>query len=108
MASPISINEIEHTEKFIINHFSEICNNGESATFNLIHAIINPLCSTNKDQHKVRECWFITQGQGLLTLNDSDTVPVAKGQLFFFDSMISHQLYNTSSDVTLELLSVWW
>jgi mannose-6-phosphate isomerase-like protein (cupin superfamily) len=108
MIKSISVADTEQSEKFRIDHFCKIISDDENAVFNIIHAVVNPLCSTDRDQHTVKECWFITQGYGLLTLNDANTIPVAKGQLYFFDSMVSHQLYNSSPDVHLELLSIWW
>lgn len=108
MISLIDIHEVEQSEQFLLSYFSKIKIGDEPVGFNVMHGVVHPLCGTDRDQHAVRECWFITQGSGILTLHDTESIPVGKGQLYFFDSMVSHQLQNTSPDMPLELVSIWW
>jgi len=108
MIKQISVEKVDHAETCKISHFSQIPDDDSKQPFNLIHLVVNPLCNTERDQHRVKECWFILQGKGLLTTDDIHTTQVEKGQLFFFESMMAHQLYNSSSDSDLEVLSIWW
>jgi mannose-6-phosphate isomerase-like protein (cupin superfamily) len=95
---PINIREVEQTQDFVMNYFSN----------SIMHATVKPLSSTERDEHKVKEYWFVTHGSGELTINDSEKVTIKKGQLYFFDSFVSHQLYNPSTSENIELLSIWW
>ncbi|PZR04408.1 MAG: hypothetical protein DI539_25570 [Flavobacterium psychrophilum] len=107
MIQLIDIKKVEQSSSFTIHHFKDI-GIQHGSLFNMILATVQPLCSTDRDQHTVKECWLITQGEGVLTLNNTELSKVSKGQLIFFDSMVSHQLHNPSVDTCLEFVSVWW
>jgi mannose-6-phosphate isomerase-like protein (cupin superfamily) len=100
--------QIEQTDSYEMHHFSKMINNIQVSDFNLIRFIVKPNKGSIEDKHKVREYWFICKGKGNLSINGMAPVPVKEGQLFFFDSMISHQIHNTSMNENLEILSVWW
>jgi len=63
-------------------------------------------CTSRLDQHSVRECWMIAQGQGQLTY-DGVPLRVEQGDVLFFESMKSHQVHN-DGDITLIISTVWW
>lgn len=107
MKNQIKIGKIEQSRGVIIKYFSQIIVT-PPADFNIIHFSVSPGCTTENDRHKVRECWFILRGKGLMTLNDTDCSSVEEGELYFFDSMVSHQVFNISYEASLEILSIWW
>ncbi|MFN9500554.1 MAG: cupin domain-containing protein [Chryseotalea sp.] len=104
---PINIREVEQTQDFVMNYFSNSIGSTD-AVVSIMHATVKPLSSTERDEHKVKEYWFVTHGSGELTINDSEKVTIKKGQLYFFDSFVSHQLYNPATSENIELLSIWW
>ena len=75
--------------------------------FNLIHFFVNPGAQSVLDQHKVKEYWFVMKGSGELKIN-GENCDVKAGELYFFDSMISHHITNKSQTESLEILSIWW
>ena len=108
MKPDMQIKEIESLDSCSIIHFSKTLGETDVSPFNVIHASIKPGGNTERDQHKVREYWFIAHGSGRLVLNDHEMFNVAKGELYYFDSMVSHQLFNLSDQEDLEILSMWW
>lgn len=59
------------------------------------------------DQHEVRECWMIAQGEGELEFNGDKFISVKAGEFYFFDSMETHRIKNTGVK-ELIIHSVWW
>jgi mannose-6-phosphate isomerase-like protein (cupin superfamily) len=104
----IDIKEIESNSSFLIKHFLNDKDGINRSPFNIIDAVVYPQSKTDRDQHLVKEYWFIKEGKGKLIINDSEVFNVSKGELLFFDSMISHEIYNESIDQNLEFLSIWW
>lgn len=108
MKKSIAIREVERTDDLVMRTFLKSIGVSEEAEFNIMHAVVKPAGSTDRDQHKVREYWFIVHGSGELVLNDTERINVEKGELYFFPSMLPHQIFNHSQDENLELLSIWW
>ncbi|MEL6862987.1 MAG: class I tRNA ligase family protein, partial [Bacteroidota bacterium] len=59
------------------------------------------------DIHEVRECWFISEGQGSLIYNGEKLQEVKAGEVLYFDSHQSHAIENTG-DSNLVIFSTWW
>lgn len=108
MKKSIDIREIEQLDHLVMRTFFKTIGDSGEAGFNIMHAVLDPASRTERDQHEVKEYWFITHGSGELLLNDTERITVKKGELYFFPSMASHQLFNTSEHENLELLSIWW
>lgn len=67
---------------------------------------VEPKCTSRQDVHTVRECWMIAQGKGQLTY-DGHQVKVDQGDVLFFESTKSHQIYN-DGEKPLVISTVWW
>lgn len=67
---------------------------------------VAPGSETHVDQHKVEEVWMIKTGTGEL-IYDGKTMPVAEEEIFYFESMKTHQVKNTGNK-TLRILSIYW
>jgi mannose-6-phosphate isomerase-like protein (cupin superfamily) len=61
---------------------------------------------TPVDRHAVRECWLVVEGTGTLTY-DERPVPIARGELLFFESDKPHFVENTGPG-NLTIFSAWW
>ena len=61
---------------------------------------------TARDQHSVKEVWFIICGSGTLNYRD-EAIPVTAGDAFYFESHEVHQLLNNGSG-PIEVFSIWW
>lgn len=67
---------------------------------------VAPGTETHVDQHKVEEVWVIKTGTGEL-IYDGKTMPVAEDNIFYFESMKTHQVKNTGKEV-MRILSIFW
>lgn len=76
------------------------------APFTLARFSVPPGVTSAADCHEVREIWLVQSGSGLLTV-DGVSDRLCAGQVRFFDSFQTHQLYNDGDD-TIELVSIWW
>jgi len=81
-------------------------NGHEIAPFKGGRFTIQPGELSKLDQHQVRECWVVAQGEGILN-HDGTPVNISPGDYVFFDSMETHQVKNTGRDVLI-IHSVWW
>ena len=77
-----------------------------TAPFQASELTVEPGCTTDLDCHRVRECWLIVAGEGLLTYEGAQ-FPVRPRDVIYFDSDKAHQLHNTGRE-TLVAFSIWW
>jgi mannose-6-phosphate isomerase-like protein (cupin superfamily) len=106
--SLIKATEVEENESYAMHHFPRIIEEKTISDFNLIRFIVKPNQESVEDQHKVKEKWYIAKGEGLLVINQTEKIIAKEGDLFFFDSMTTHKIYNPSPTDNLEILSIWW
>ena len=102
---PVATSEI--TKATEIYNFSRIVAGKELSPFNLIRFIIYPGEQSILDKHAVKEYWCIVKGVGVLKINGEENF-VKEGELYFFESYVTHEIKNTSSVENLEIISVWW
>lgn len=69
--------------------------------------IVYPNETSPLDIHDVKECWFIASGSGIVTYNGELKEAVKPGDVLFFDSQQSHQIFNNGT-ANLMIFSVWW
>lgn len=62
--------------------------------------------STPHNHHDV-ETFFITQGRGVMTVND-ESIEVEAGDVVYLPPLSTHSLKNTSQEEDLLFLTVWW
>ena len=75
--------------------------------FEVSRIVIAPNTWTPMDQHEVKECWFISSGNGLLEYDGQEPVSVGAGDVLLYDSQHSHRIYNAGVD-DLVVFSLWW
>ena len=74
--------------------------------FKSTYVEIQPGCSTPKDNHEEEERWVILKGSGRLEYDDK--LYLAKPQdIFYFESLKYHTIYNDSDEVLL-IHSIYW
>lgn len=105
--TPIAIESTDINSIREVYNFSRTIDDKLLSDFNLIRFIVNPDCLSDLDQHKVKEYWYFAKGGGLLYINGNE-VQAKEGEVYFFDSFVTHQVKNTSQDTNLEILSIWW
>ncbi|MBC7886375.1 MAG: cupin domain-containing protein [Ferruginibacter sp.] len=69
--------------------------------------IVYPNQTSPLDIHDVKECWFIAAGSGIVTCNGATEKAVNPGDVLFFNSQQSHQVFNNGPE-NLLVFSVWW
>ncbi len=69
--------------------------------------IVYPNETSPLDIHDVKECWFIASGSGIVTYNGDRKEAVKPGDVLFFDSQQSHEVFNNGTE-NLLVFSVWW
>lgn len=69
--------------------------------------VVFPNETSPLDQHDVIECWFIAAGTGEVIYNGEKKAIVKTGDVLYFESQQSHQVYNNGSE-NLLIFSVWW
>lgn len=106
--TPIRPNQIEENDNYTMYSFPNIIVDKQISDFNLIRFIVKPNKESVEDKHKVKEKWYIMKGKGRLIINQTEEIIVKEGDLFFFDSMVTHKIYNCSDINDLEVLSIWW
>jgi len=62
--------------------------------------------NTDPDTHEVREIWLIAQGEARVTIAGNE-ITVRAGDVLYFDSNQTHQLFNDSGE-SVEFFAVWW
>jgi len=67
---------------------------------------VAPESRTGVDRHAARECWFIAQGRGVVSV-DGGAELVQAGDAFLFDGGVGHSIENTGRQALL-VISVWW
>ncbi|SFD00918.1 Cupin domain-containing protein [Chitinophaga sp. CF118] len=80
--------------------------NLDNAPFKSGIFIIEPGFTSILDAHSVKECWFVFQGSGELSLEGTVKV-VREGEMIFFNSFEKHQITNTGPR-DIKILSIWW
>jgi len=105
--NPVDIESSEITDATEVYNFAKIFKEKQLSDVNLIRFIVNPNYLSTLDQHKVKEYWYLAKGNGLLYI-DGREVEAKEGEVYFFDSFVTHQIKNTSTDSKLEILSIWW
>jgi mannose-6-phosphate isomerase-like protein (cupin superfamily) len=105
--APMAVESSELTNETATYNLSKIFEHQSLSDFNLIRFVVYPGQQSVQDQHKSREYWYIAKGEGQLTINGQDTI-AKEGNVFFFNSMSTHQIRNLSADQDLEILSIWW
>lgn len=69
--------------------------------------IVYPGETSPLDLHEVKECWFVAAGTGVVNYCDETKTSVKQGDVLFFDSKKSHEVYNNGIE-NLLIFSVWW
>ncbi|NJL28009.1 MAG: class I tRNA ligase family protein [Thermoanaerobaculia bacterium] len=75
--------------------------------FGAAWAILGAGNSTKLHQHQEGETFFITRGEGVMTIG-GDRVEVRAGSVVFQRPFQQHTLTNTSATEDLVLLTIWW
>ncbi|WP_217606637.1 cupin domain-containing protein [Chitinophaga sp. GbtcB8] len=104
---PMTVASSELTNETATYNLSKIFEDQALSDFNLIRFIVYPGQRSVEDQHRSREYWYIAKGEGRLTINGQDVI-AKEGEVFFFNSLSTHQIINLSNDHNLEILSIWW
>jgi len=105
--SKLDVIKTEDNEGYKINFFLTKIIDKNIKEVKLSRFIVKAGKESLLDQHSEKEKWYIAKGNGVLVISGDKKVSVKEGDLFFFDSMISHKVYNTSQN-DLEILSIWW
>src|SRR5579862_5006427 len=79
---------------------------GLSAPFGATHCVIPVGGSTSPHDHFEGETFYVTHGQGLMSIDD-ESRPVGAGDLIILPSRSHHVLKNTGPD-ELVFLSIYW
>ncbi|MFK7000958.1 cupin domain-containing protein [Flavobacterium oreochromis] len=90
-----------------VYNFTRTIEGKELSSFNLIRFIVNPDSLSDLDRHEAKEYWYFAKGNGLLYINGNE-VQAKEGEVYFFDSLVTHQVKNLSHETNLEILSIWW
>lgn len=69
--------------------------------------IVYPNHTSPLDIHDVKECWFVASGSGVVTYNDEKKIIIKPGDVLYFESQQSHDVYNNGTE-NLMIFSVWW
>jgi methionyl-tRNA synthetase len=69
--------------------------------------IVYPSQTSPLDIHDVKECWFVASGTGIVTYNGQQTEEIKPGDVLYFESQQSHDVYNNGTE-NLMIFSVWW
>lgn len=105
--NPVRIESSDISDVGQVHNFSKIFGARSISDFNLIRFIVSPNRLSDLDQHQVKEYWYFAKGNGILFIDDLQ-ISAKEGELYFFDSFVTHQVKNISSDTALEILSIWW
>ena len=79
----------------------------EETPFGATWVVVEPGGNTNPHEHDVPESFFITQGRGLMTV-DEVTKEVGSGDVIYHSAGCRHTIKNLSEDEPLVFLSVYW
>lgn len=104
---PIPIESVDKDSSTETINFFNLLKGKRISEFNLIHFKVNPLCKSKPDQHQSKEYWFIMSGEGRLEVNGKSQ-KIHPGEVHFFDSMVTHEVWNTSNSNQLQIFSIWW
>jgi mannose-6-phosphate isomerase-like protein (cupin superfamily) len=77
------------------------------APFNSLRMLIPPGGCSTVDIHDSKECWFIASGNGVIIYNGETRLDIKPGDVLFYDSRRSHQVFN-HGDEDILLFSIWW
>lgn len=69
--------------------------------------ILYPAQTSPVDIHDVTECWFVASGSGIITCNGEHKMNIKPGDVLYFKSQQSHEVYNNGIE-NLLIFSVWW
>ena len=76
------------------------------APFKAAMFVVEPGSVTPRDEHAVREFWFVARGSGTLIYEGGRT-PIRAFDSLFFESHRPHSVENTGTE-SLAIFSVWW
>lgn len=102
----ISIEKSNHLTSVFSQRIS-YDNNGSHTPFSSSIVLVPPQQSTSEHSHHDAELWIILKGKGHMVSNKKG-YDVQQGDVIYFDPLDSHVLTNTSSDIALEFVTIWW
>ncbi len=74
--------------------------------FGSMHCVVKPGLTSSVHSHHEYECFFITQGSGIMTIG-ADSAPVAAGDIVRIPAFADHTLHNDATQ-DLHFLTFYW
>ena len=81
------------SEGVVMDEFNFFLNDEQRVNFHFAHFSVAANTSSDIDQHKVRELWYVLEGTSELTSTDSSQM-MKKGDTFFIETKVPHQIHN--------------
>lgn len=104
----VTFNKPQSSKKGVYLHIADFQAKNKSINpFKGGKFIVQPMKTSNLDEHQVQECWMVAKGSGILSY-ENRKVEIFEGDFLFYTPLKKHQVFNSSKSEDLIIYTVWW